>query len=48
MQNKNGFYAAIKILAVQDDTRGTLNDEVTFEYTIQTNGTPDFTTISGH
>ena len=45
IQNVNGFYAAIKILSIKDDTRGHLNDEVTFEYIIQTNGTPDFPTI---
>ena len=45
IQNINGFYAAIKILSIKDDTRGALNDEVSFEYIIQTNGTPDFTTI---
>jgi len=45
IQNINGFYAAIKILSIQDDTRGYLDDEVSFEYMIQTNGTPDFTTI---
>jgi hypothetical protein len=43
LQNRNGFYAAIKILAIQDDSRGALNDEVTFEYVIQTNGSPNFT-----
>lgn len=42
-QNKNGFYAAIKILSIRDDSRGNDNDEVTFEYFIQTNGSPDFT-----
>ena len=45
LQNSNGFYAAIKILAIQDDTRGAANDEVTFEYIIQTNGSPDFSNI---
>ena len=45
IQNINGFYAAIKILSIKDDTRGYINDEVLFEYIIQTNGTPDFTTI---
>jgi hypothetical protein len=43
LQNNNGFYAAIKILAIKDDSRGDLDDEVTFEYVIQTNGSPDFT-----
>ncbi len=42
IQNSNGFYAAIKILSIKDDTRGAAEDEVTFEYIIQTNGSPDF------
>lgn len=45
IQNKNGFYAAIKILAIKDDSRGDTNDEVTFEYVIQTNGSPDFSSL---
>ena len=45
VQNSNGFYAAIKILDVKDDTRGAEFDEVTFEYLIQTNGSPDFTSL---
>lgn len=44
LQNTNGFYAAVKILTIKDDTRGANNDEVTFRYMIQTNGSPDFTT----
>lgn len=43
LQNSNGFYAGIKILDIKDDTRGADNDEITFEYYIQTNGSPDFT-----
>jgi len=43
LQNINGFFAAIKIIAIKDDTRGDSNDEITFEYKIQTNGSPDFT-----
>lgn len=46
IQNVNGFYAAIKVLDIKDDTRGADNDEVTFEYVIQTNGSPDFTTTT--
>lgn len=42
LQNTNGFFAAIKILSLKDDTRGDENDEVTFEYKIQSNGSPDF------
>ncbi|MCX5467902.1 toll/interleukin-1 receptor domain-containing protein [Acinetobacter nematophilus] len=42
LQNLNGFYAAIKILSIKDDSRGDECDEVTFEYFIQTNGSPNF------
>jgi len=42
LQNIHGFYAAIKILEIKDDTRGASNDEVKFEYFIQTNKSPDF------
>jgi hypothetical protein len=41
-QNSNGFYAAIKVLSIKDDSRGDNNDEITFEYFIQTNGSPSF------
>ena len=43
LQNINGFYAAVKILSIKDDTRGDKNDEVTVEYFIQSNGSPIFT-----
>ena len=46
IQNTNGFFAALKILDIKDDTRGSQFDELTFEYVIQTNGTPDFTKAS--
>ena len=42
LQNTNGFFAAIKLLDIKDDTRGSDSDEVTFDYVIQTNGTPHF------
>jgi len=42
LQNNNGFFAAIKVLSLKDDSRGDENDEITFEYQIQTNGSPDF------
>ena len=45
LQNINGFYAAIKILAIKDDTRGSKFDEVTFDYVIQSNGSPDFRSL---
>ena len=43
LQNVNGFFAAIKIIGIQDDTRGSDFDELIFDYVIQTNGTPNFT-----
>jgi len=43
LQNSEGFYAAIKVLSINDDARGSESDEVVFEYLIQTNGSPDFT-----
>ena len=41
-QNVNGYWAAIKILRIGDDTRSDDRDEVTFDYVIQTNGSPSF------
>lgn len=46
IQNVNGFFAALKVLNIKDDSRGSPFDELTFEYVIQTNGTPDFTKSS--
>ena len=46
LQNTNGFFAALKVLDIKDDTRGSQFDELTFEYVIQTNSTPDFTEFS--
>lgn len=46
IQNMNGFFAAIKVLDIKDDTWGSEFDEVTFEYLIQTNGSPDFTSLN--
>ncbi len=43
MQNINGFYCAIKVTAISAESHGAENDIVTFEYFIQTNGSPDFT-----
>lgn len=45
IQKANGFFVAIKILDIKDDTRGSESDEVSFEYVIQTNGSPDFTSL---
>ena len=45
LQNANGFYAALTIIDIKDDTRGSQFDELTFDYVIQTNGTPSFVGI---
>ncbi len=42
LQNANGFYAAIKILSIKDDTVDAEYDEISFDYFIQTNGSPNF------
>ena len=45
LQNENGFYALIKVKSIKDDTRGDENDEIIFEYIIQSNGSPDFSSL---
>ena len=42
LQNENGYWAAVKILGIKDDTRSDEHDEVIFDYVIQTNGSPSF------
>ena len=39
LRNRNGFYAAIQILNIKDDTRGDDSDELHFLYAIQGDGT---------
>ena len=46
LRNSNGFWAALKVISIKDDTRGSQFDEVTFDYVIQTNGSPSFGEIS--
>jgi hypothetical protein len=45
LRNTNGFYAALKILDIRDDTRGAEKDELTFRFAIQTDGSPSFVTF---
>lgn len=40
LRNRNGFYAALEILDVKDDTRGATHDALTFRYSIQSDGSP--------
>ena len=42
LQNANGYFSAIKIVEIRDDTRGSEFDQITFDYVIQTNGSPSF------
>jgi hypothetical protein len=46
LQNTNGFYAALQILEIKDDTRSDDRDELTFRYWILTDGTKDFSKVN--
>ena len=41
-ENRHGFFAALQILEIQDDTRGAPRDWLRFRYVIQSNGTDNF------
>lgn len=43
LRNENGFYAALQVLEIKDDTRGAEKDELRFRYVIQSNGSDNFT-----
>ena len=45
LKNANGFFAAVKIISIKDDTRDSQFDELAFDYVVQTNGTPSFVNI---
>ncbi|MCY4160543.1 MAG: toll/interleukin-1 receptor domain-containing protein [Flavobacteriaceae bacterium] len=45
LRNIEGFYAAIQVLEIKDDTRGDQNDEVRFRYVIQLDGSDNFSNI---
>ena len=45
-ENAHGFWAAVRIINIEYKNRGSDHDELTFEYVIQTNGTPSFTGIT--
>jgi hypothetical protein len=46
VQNANGFYAALQIIDIKDDTRGDPADELAFRYWILTDGSKDFSGIT--
>ena len=43
LRNVHGFFAAIKVINVEDDTRGAANDALTVRYAILHNGENNFT-----
>ena len=44
-RNTHGFYAAVQVLNIQDDSRGADHDELRFRYIIQPDGSDDFTVL---
>ena len=45
-RNVAGFYAAVQILEIKDDTRGDDSDELRFRYAIQPDGSDEFAALS--
>ena len=45
-RNTHGLYAAVKLLSINNKNRGDNQDELRFEYSIQADGTDDFTTLN--
>ena len=45
LQNAAGFWAAVKVLNIEDDTRSSDHDELMIEYVIQSDRTPNFQEI---
>ena len=43
LRNTNGFYAAVHVLDIKDDSRNDERDELRFRYAIQSNGSDNFT-----
>ena len=44
-RNVAGFYAAVRVLEIKDDTRGDDSDELRFRYAIQPDGSDGFATL---
>lgn len=42
LRNTDGFYAAVQVVAIEDDTRGAESDALTLRYAILTHGGKDF------
>lgn len=45
LRNANGFYAAVQVLSIKDDSRGDDVDELCIRYAIQRNGSDDFSEV---
>ena len=45
LENANGFFAALRIVDVKDNTRSDNRDELTFEYWILRDGAKNFSTV---
>ena len=45
LRNRDGFYAALQVLQIKDDSRGDDHNELRFQYVIQADGSDDFTDI---
>ena len=44
-RNVAGFYAAVQVLEIKDNTRGDDSDELRFRYAIQVDGSDNFATL---
>jgi hypothetical protein len=42
LRNVRGFYAAVQILSIKDDTRGADRDEIRIRFAVQPDGSPSF------
>lgn len=47
LRNTNGFYAALHVLDIKDDSRGDDRDELRFRYVVLSDGSDDFTVLDG-
>ena len=47
LRNVDGFYAAIHVIGIKDDSRSGERDELRFRYAIQSNGSDSFAEFSG-
>lgn len=46
LRNEAGYFAALKIVSIKDDTRGDVIDELVFDYVILTDGSDQFSSSS--